>query len=63
MPVIEHYSKQSKVATVRLPFSRSKTSFISYFACQIDATATIDEVHDKAKQVVGKIFAGRNITA
>ncbi|KAI0747774.1 UMP-CMP kinase [Daedaleopsis nitida] len=47
MPVIEHYSKEAKVAT-------------------IDATATIEEVHEKAKEVVGKIFSGevgRNITA
>ncbi|KAI0735658.1 UMP-CMP kinase [Earliella scabrosa] len=47
MPVIEHYSKESKVAT-------------------IDATATINVVHEKAKEIVGKIFAGevgRNITA
>ncbi|KAI0713332.1 UMP-CMP kinase [Earliella scabrosa] len=47
MPVIEHYSKEGKVAT-------------------IDATATIDVVHEKAKEIVGKIFAGeigRNITA
>ncbi|EMD34508.1 hypothetical protein CERSUDRAFT_86598 [Gelatoporia subvermispora B] len=46
MPVIEHYSKQGKVAT-------------------IDATATIDEVHEKAKTVVTKFFAGdvgRNVT-
>lgn len=46
MPVIAHYSKQSKVAT-------------------IDATATIEEVHEKAKDVVGKLLAGevtRNVT-
>ncbi|RPD65788.1 UMP-CMP kinase [Lentinus tigrinus ALCF2SS1-7] len=47
MPVIEHYSKEGKVAT-------------------IDATATIEEVHQKAKEIVAKVFAGevgRNITA
>ncbi|KAI0371835.1 UMP-CMP kinase [Pilatotrama ljubarskyi] len=47
MPVIEHYSKQGKVAT-------------------IDATATIEEVHQKAKEVIEKVFAGdvgRNVTA
>ncbi|KAI0710430.1 UMP-CMP kinase [Cerioporus squamosus] len=47
MPVIEHYSKQGKVAT-------------------IDATATIEEVHQKAKEIVAKVFAGevgRNVTA
>jgi len=46
MPVIEHYNKQHKVAT-------------------IDATATIEEVHEKAKSVVEKLFAGevaRNVT-
>ncbi|KAI0332050.1 UMP-CMP kinase [Cubamyces sp. BRFM 1775] len=47
MPVIEHYSKEGKVAT-------------------IDATATIEDVHKKAKEIVTKILAGevgRNITA
>ncbi|KAI0637310.1 UMP-CMP kinase [Trametes polyzona] len=47
MPVIEHYSKEGKVAT-------------------IDATATIEDVHTKAKEIVAKILAGevgRNITA
>ncbi|RDX45460.1 UMP-CMP kinase [Lentinus brumalis] len=47
MPVIEHYSKEGKVAT-------------------IDATASIEEVHQKAKEIVAKVFAGevgRNITA
>ncbi|KAI1790699.1 UMP-CMP kinase [Ganoderma leucocontextum] len=47
VPVIEHYSKEGKVAT-------------------IDATATIDEVHEKAKSVVAQVFSGevgRNITA
>lgn len=46
MPVIEHYSKQHKVAT-------------------IDATASIEEVHEKAKSVVQKLFDGevsRNVT-
>ncbi|EJF62517.1 UMP-CMP kinase [Dichomitus squalens] len=47
MPVIEHYSKQGKVAT-------------------IDATASIEEVHEKAKAVVAQLFSGdvsRNVTA
>ncbi|KAL7283117.1 UMP-CMP kinase [Trametes coccinea BRFM310] len=47
MPVIEHYSKEGKVAT-------------------IDATATIEEVHQKAKEIIAKVLAGevgRNITA
>ncbi|KAH9857747.1 UMP-CMP kinase [Lenzites betulinus] len=47
MPVIEHYSKEGKVAT-------------------IDATATIEDVHEKAKEIVTKVLAGevgRNITA
>ncbi|KAK7693055.1 hypothetical protein QCA50_002620 [Cerrena zonata] len=39
MPVIEHYSKEDKVAT-------------------IDATATIEEVHEKAKEAIAKLFAG-----
>lgn len=46
MPVIEHYSKMGKVAT-------------------IDATATIEAVHEKAKSVVDTIFKGeasKNIT-
>lgn len=32
---------------------------------QIDATATVDEVHEKAKLVVARVFAGEvgNITA
>ncbi|EPT01778.1 hypothetical protein FOMPIDRAFT_1119581 [Fomitopsis schrenkii] len=47
MPVIEHYTKLQKVAT-------------------IDATATIGEVHEKAKAVVEEVFSGsatRNITS
>ncbi|KAL1947491.1 hypothetical protein VTO73DRAFT_13215 [Trametes versicolor] len=47
MPVIEHYSKEGKVAT-------------------IDATATIEDVHTKAKEIVAKVLAGEvghNITA
>ncbi|KAI0822682.1 UMP-CMP kinase [Trametes gibbosa] len=39
MPVIEHYSKEGKVAT-------------------IDATATIEDVHQKAKEIVTKVLAG-----
>lgn len=39
MPVIQHYTKQGKVAS-------------------IDASASIDEVHEKAKSVVEKIFSG-----
>ena len=68
MPVIEHYSKEGKVATV-CTFSVSDHSsprFICDLLGQIDATATIDVVHEKAKEIVGKIFAGeigRNITA
>ena len=64
MPVIEHYSKEGKVATVRsldLP-----TCIVFIGVVQIDASASIDEVHEKAKMVVGKIFAGEvghNITA
>lgn len=33
---------------------------------QIEATASIEEVHEKAKEVVAKIFAGevsKNVTA
>ncbi|PCH38781.1 UMP-CMP kinase [Wolfiporia cocos MD-104 SS10] len=46
MPVIEHFNKQHKVASV-------------------DATATIEEVHQKAKSVIEKLFAGeisQNVT-
>ncbi|KAH9905542.1 UMP-CMP kinase [Fomitopsis serialis] len=47
MPVIEHYTKLHKVAS-------------------IDATATIEEVHQKAKAVVEEVFSGQasgNVTA
>ncbi|KAI0928165.1 UMP-CMP kinase [Taiwanofungus camphoratus] len=40
MPVIEHYTKQQKVAT-------------------IDASASVEEVHAKAKDVVERLFAGK----
>ena len=63
MPVIEHYSKEGKVATVR---STSSSSHTILTVCQIDASASIDEVHEKAKEVIAKIFAGdvgHNITA
>ena len=49
MPVIEHYSKEGKVATVR---STSSSSHTILTVCQIDASASIDEVHEKAKEVI-----------
>ena len=64
MPVIEHYTKLHKVATVSP--TRPVSTSCSEGAPQIDATATIEEVHQKAKAVVEEVFSGsasRNITA
>ena len=58
MPVIEHYTKEHKVSTVRrLCFFCYAPGLTPWF--KIDATASIDEVHEKAKVVVTDLFAGK----
>ena len=60
MPVIEYYNKKGKVVEVcctSLQLFRVAHASLK----QIDATASIEEVHEKAKAVVTDIFAG-NVT-
>ena len=64
MPVIAYYNKQSKVAEVSAGSSSHDCTLTTKE--QIDASAAIEEVHLKAKELVSKIFAdevSRNVTA
>ncbi|KAI0086673.1 UMP-CMP kinase [Irpex rosettiformis] len=67
MPVIEYYNKQTKVISVSY-FSLLVLGMHSLLThcVQIDATASIEEVHVNAKDLVAKLFSGevtRNVTA
>ena len=59
MPVLDHYNKLGKVVEVTCYLFTTSVIADLHTNAQIDATATIDEVHEKAKVVVADIFAGK----
>ncbi|TFK55336.1 UMP-CMP kinase [Heliocybe sulcata] len=66
MPVIEHYNKEQKVASVRPHFLFSPLVCGPILSSQqIDASPPVEEVYEKASAVIKELFAGqltRNVT-